>query len=72
VHRLVEKNPIVGRIACLVIKAAKNEIVPDEYRRCSGQRLLGWLANHEADVPLWLVELYDELYSIVEDIENEK
>ena len=71
VHRLVEQMPIAGRIICLICKATKHEIVPSEYRRCSGQRLLGWLANHEADVPGWMIEMYDELMLIVEDIEDE-
>jgi len=69
VHRLVEQMPIVGRIACLIIKASKNEIEPLEYQKCSGQRLLGWLANHESDVPGWMIEMYDELMLIVEEIE---
>ena len=71
VHRLVEQMPIAGRIICLICKATKHEIVPSEYRKCSGQRLLGWLANHEADVPGWMVEMYDELMLIVEDIDDE-
>jgi hypothetical protein len=70
VHRFVESNVTIGRILCLCIKSLKNEINPKEYRTYHGQRLVGWLQNHEAEVPYWLTEMYKNLLILAENLDG--
>ena len=70
VHRFVESNVILGRILCLCIKSLKNELNPKEYRTYHGQRLVGWLQNHAAEVPYWLTEMYENLLILAENLDG--
>ena len=55
-HRWVESEPVVGRLYCVVAKSLKkpSEINADEFRRCSGMLLAGWIENHRAEWPICL------------------
>lgn len=57
-HRFVEDNAIAGRVLCLVIKSRKTppEVDADEFLRCSGMHLAGWLSMDKVvdACPGWL------------------
>jgi len=68
IHRLLEDDPWHGRTICLIVKFLKqpSEINADEFRRCSGQLLKGWLENHNPGAMTFLLPYRERLLESLE------
>ena len=67
VHAFCHAEPSHGTILCLYAKMKKkpSEIDAEEFRRCTGQHLYGYVSNHKPTHE-WMIPMWQELVEACE------
>lgn len=61
-HDWCHRNPVEGRVLCLLVKARKGELRETELKKASGMYPAGWLAMKRDDISIeWMSPFVDEL-----------
>lgn len=71
IHTWFHRWPIEGRILCMLVKARKKELDPDEIKKASGFNPLGWLESVRDETRLeWIGPYADELDELLQEMEG--
>ena len=68
-HDWFHQRPVEGRILCLLTKAMKSELDPEEIYICSGMYPAGWLDKSISKIRLeWCHPFAEELRSLLQTL----